>query len=73
MVPTASLHLAWLEAPREWGSGQHEDGFGLAEEDDIETAEGLVKWIGRLVDQSTSTASVGVGQAHHSYRWIVDD
>jgi predicted acetyltransferase len=73
IVPTASFHVAWLEAHREWGSGQHEDGFGLAEEDDIETAEGFAKWIGRLVDQSKSTASVHVGQPHCSYRWIVDD
>jgi predicted acetyltransferase len=72
IVPTASFHLAWLEAHCEWGSGQHEDGFGLAEADDIETAEGFAKWIGRLVDQSNSTAAVDAGHARCSYRWIVD-
>ena len=67
-----AFHLALLEANREWGSGQHEDGFGLGETDEIETAAGFSAWIGRLVNQSDSTIPVLAGQTHCTYRWIVD-
>jgi predicted acetyltransferase len=72
IVPSSIFHLAWLEAHREWGAGQHEDGFGLCESDETETAEGFAAWIGRLVTQSDSTIPVLAGQAHCTYRWIVD-
>jgi predicted acetyltransferase len=72
IVPSSILHLAWLEAHREWGAGRHEDGFGLGESDEIETAEGFAAWIGRLVIESDSTIPVLAGQAHCTYRWIVD-
>lgn len=72
IAPSSKFHLAWLEAHREWGAGQHEDGFGLGESDEIETAEGFAAWIGRLVTQSDSTIPVLAGQAHCTYRWIVD-
>jgi predicted acetyltransferase len=73
IAPTSTLHLAWLEAHREWGAGQHEDGFGLSETDETQTAEGFAAWIGRLVNQSDSTTPVPAGEAHCTYRWIVDD
>ena len=72
IAPTSHFHAAWLEAHREWGSGQHEDGFGLAETDEIETAQGFEAWIGRLINQSDLTIPVLAGQAHCTYRWIVD-
>lgn len=72
IAPISTFHHAWLEAHREWGTGQHEDGFGLAETDEIEMAEGFATWIGRFVNQSDSTIPVLAGQAHCTYRWIVD-
>jgi predicted acetyltransferase len=72
IAPSSSFHRAWLEAHREWGPGQHEDGFGLDETDEIETAEGFAAWIRRLIEQSDSTRPMLIGQAHCTYRWIVD-
>jgi predicted acetyltransferase len=72
IAPTSSFHHVWLEAHREWGPGQHEDGFGLSETDETETAEGFAAWIDRLVNQSDSTIPVHAGQGYCTYRWIVD-
>lgn len=72
IAPRSGFHRAWLEAHREWGKGQHEDGFGLGETDEVETAEGFALWIDRLVNQSWSTIPFLAGQAHCTHRWIVD-
>ena len=72
IAPTAGFHEAWLQAHREWGPGQHEDGFGLSNEDEVETAEGFAIWIRRLVDQSDLTVPVGADHEHCTYRWIVE-
>jgi predicted acetyltransferase len=45
--PTVALHAAWLEAHHEWGPGRHEDGFGLAPGDDVETPAGFAAWVAR--------------------------
>ena len=46
--PTTELHAAWLEAHREWGPGQHEDGFGLGLDDDVDSPGGFAVWVARL-------------------------
>lgn len=61
--PTADLHQAWLEAHREWGPGVHEDGFGLAAEDEVDSAEGFAAWVARLRAEAD----------HGTCRWIVED
>jgi predicted acetyltransferase len=61
IAPTSSFPAAWIEAHREWGPGQHEDGFGLSDEDELDSSEGFASWIRRLAGQSECT-----------YRWIVD-
>jgi RimJ/RimL family protein N-acetyltransferase len=61
IAPNPTFHLSWLAAHREWGPGQHEDGFGLGEADEIDTADGFAVWIGHLGLQADCT-----------FRWIVD-
>lgn len=61
IVPDARLHTAWLDAHAEWGPGLHEDGFGIAESDDVHSAGGFAAWIARLTTQQAT------------YRWIVQD
>jgi predicted acetyltransferase len=62
ITPTTERHAAWLEAHAEWGSGLHEDGFGLLPSDEVGTPAGFAAWLARLaVDRSTE------------YWWIVDD
>jgi predicted acetyltransferase len=61
--PTVDLHTAWLEAHQDWGPGLHEDGFGLAATDDVESPEGFAAWVSRLSAES----------AQGTCRWIVED
>ena len=61
IAPTVRLHGAWLEAHAEWGPGLHEDGFGLAPSDEVDSAAGFTAWIARL-NESKAT-----------FRWIVED
>lgn len=62
IAPTVRLHAAWLEARAEWGSGAHEDGFGLHPEDAVESAVGFAAWVARLAAES----------ARSTARWIVE-
>lgn len=50
--PHAELFGAWSEAHREWGSGLHEDGFGIGSNDDVDTVEGFRDWIARIEQDS---------------------
>lgn len=60
--PTTRLHAAWLEAHAEWGPGLHEDGFGVAETDDVDSAAGFARWVaGLTIRPATATC-----------RWIVE-
>ncbi|GAA1671601.1 GNAT family N-acetyltransferase [Kribbella yunnanensis] len=59
--PSVDLYDAWWEAHEEWGPGLHEDGFGVAATDDVDSPDGFVAWVARL------QASSG------TCRWIVED
>jgi predicted acetyltransferase len=63
IAPTVRLHGAWLEAHAEWGPGLHEDGFGLAASDEVETSAGFAAWVARLAEK----------QDRCIFRWIVED
>jgi predicted acetyltransferase len=60
--PTTRLHSAWLDAHAEWGPGLHEDGFGLAPTDEVDSPAGFAAWVARLADQSDQATC----------RWIVE-
>lgn len=62
IAPTIHLYAPWLEAHAEWGPGRHEDGFGLAPTDDVDSPEGFATWVARLTDESD----------RNTYRWIVE-
>jgi predicted acetyltransferase len=66
--PSVGLHVAWLEAHREWGDGLHEDGFGLIETDDIRSSEGFRGFVDRLLAREASDGGDG-----GTFRWIVED
>jgi predicted acetyltransferase len=63
IAPTVRLHGAWLEAHAEWGPGLHEDGFGLAASDQVETQAGFAAWVARLAAKQNGCI----------FRWIVED
>jgi predicted acetyltransferase len=63
IVPTTRLHHAWLDAHAEWGPGLHEDGFGLAPTDEVDSPEGFAAWVARLAEESDRATC----------RWIVED
>ncbi|WP_422933477.1 GNAT family N-acetyltransferase [Sinomonas sp. P47F7] len=66
--PSADLHAAWLEAHFEWGSGQHEDGFGLLGTDDVRSPHGFRAFVDRLITEESSPGNDGC-----AYRWIAED
>ncbi|MFC9660129.1 GNAT family N-acetyltransferase [Nocardia sp. NPDC127606] len=67
IAPSVDLYGAWLDAHVEWGSGVHEDGFGLLPSDDVDSVGGFELWVARL-----SAASVEGRDGRCSYRWIVE-
>ncbi len=67
--PTAALEAEWREAHEEWGSGAHEDGFGLQPSDKVDTSAGFAAWVERLDGQTRQGRAPETGC---SYRWIVD-
>jgi len=73
IAPTTRLHAAWLDAHRDWGPGAYQDGSGLQEDDDVETADGFAAWVGRLRRLEDVTVVPPEGMVHCSYRWIVED
>jgi predicted acetyltransferase len=40
-----------LESHREWGPGQHEDGFGVGPDDDVNSTRGFAAWVNRLLSR----------------------
>ncbi len=58
------LHRSWLDAHHEWGPGLHEDGFGLAETDEVESAAGFADWVDRLSGPASTDCL---------FRWILRD
>lgn len=72
-APTADLRHAWWQAHAEWGPGQHEDGFGLRDGDEVSTATGFAAWLDRLAGQSDPARTIEVGRHRCTYRWIVEN
>ncbi|MFB6721400.1 GNAT family N-acetyltransferase [Kribbella sp. NPDC056345] len=59
--PTVDLYGAWWEAHEEWGPGLHEDGFGLAAGDEVDSPAGFTAWVERVKAEDSTC------------RWIVED
>jgi predicted acetyltransferase len=72
LAPTIRLEAAWREAQNEWGSGTHEDGFGLSPDDDVSSSAGFAAWLARLTRQSDPAIRPDEGRVHCTYRWIVE-
>jgi predicted acetyltransferase len=73
ILPTKRLHTAFLECLADWGPGQHEDGFGITEDDTPGSPEWFTQWV---QDRLRFTHPVGTPcppQRHGSPRWIVED
>jgi len=73
IAPTTRLHASWLEARDEWGRGTHQDGSGLHETDEVDTAEGFTAWVQRLHREADTSIPPEGGRVHSSYFWIVED
>jgi predicted acetyltransferase len=72
IAPTVRLHPAWLEAHAEWGPGLHEDGFGLAPSDEVDSPAGFAAWVARLTGESDPAKPTDAGKVRCTYRWIVE-
>jgi predicted acetyltransferase len=72
VVPTAALHMTWLQARDELEPGAHIDGSGLLEHDDVETPAGFAAWTERLRHCADPAVAPAPGRVHSTYRWIVE-
>ena len=73
ILPTTRLHAAFLECHDDWGPGVHEDGFGLAEEDDLDSPEGFARWVHDRIRLTHPAGTPCPAERHGSPRWIVED
>jgi predicted acetyltransferase len=72
VVPTAALHMTWLQARDELEPGAHIDGSGLLEHDDVETPAGFAAWTERLRHCADPAVAPAPGRVHSTYRWVVE-
>jgi predicted acetyltransferase len=72
IAPTTSLHRAWLAARDDWGRGTHQDGSGLGDEDDVDSAEGFAAWLARLDAQADESRPLPEGRVPATYWWIAE-
>lgn len=73
ILPTTHLHAAFLECRDDWGPGLHENGFGLAADDDVDSSDGFATWVHRMVRLSHPAGDPCPDERHASPRWIVED
>ena len=71
--PTARLYESWLASREEWGRGAHQDGAGLRDDDDVDSAAGFARWVGRLLREGDTSVPLAEGRVHASYWWITED
>jgi predicted acetyltransferase len=71
IAPTTRLHRAWLDANDDW-AGAHQDGAGLAADDDVRSPAGFAAWVRRLNAEGDPATPVPEGRVHCTYRWVVD-
>jgi predicted acetyltransferase len=72
IAPATRLRTAWLKAHAEWGSGLHEDGFGLRPSDEADSPAGFAAWVARLAGEPDPAKPIGAGKHRCTYRWIVE-
>lgn len=71
--PSTRLHAAFLECRDDWGRGLHEDGFGVTEEDDLDSAEGFADWVQHRLRFTHPAGAPCPNVRHGSPRWILED
>jgi len=73
VLPTTRLHAAFLECRGDWGPGPHEDGFGIGDDDDLESPAGFAAWVHGRVRLTHPAGTPCPEERHGSPRWIVED
>lgn len=73
ILPDARLHAAFLECRDDWGPGLHEDGFGLGEDDDVDSPDGFAAWVRQRIRLTHPAGQPCPDQQHGSPRWILED
>jgi predicted acetyltransferase len=73
--PTASMYETFRDCREDWGAGPglHEDGFGIDENDDVDSPEGFQRWVRRMLSQVHPVDAPCPDRPHWSPRWIVED
>jgi predicted acetyltransferase len=73
IAPTTLLRESWLAARNEWDRGVHQDGSGLDQDDDVDSAEGFAQWVARLHREADLAIPPAAGRVHATYWWITEN
>ena len=73
VLPTTRLHAAFLDCRDDWGPGLHEDGFGIGDDDDLDSPEGFAAWVDDRLRLTHPAGTPCPPEQHASPRWIVEE
>ena len=73
LLPTTQFHAAFLECRDDWGLGLHEDGFGIRDDDDLDSPAGFAAWVHDGIRLAHPAGTACPKERHGSPRWIVED
>jgi predicted acetyltransferase len=73
VLPTTRLHAAFLDCRDDWGPGLHEDGFGIGDDDDLDSPAGFAAWVHDRLGLTHPAGTPCPPDQHASPRWIVED
>lgn len=71
--PTVRLHRSWLAARDEWGPGARQDGAGLHDDDEVDSAAGFARFVARLLREGDTSVPPAEGRVHASYWWVTEE
>ncbi len=71
--PTTDLYTAFRDCRADWGTGVHEDGFGIDERDEVDSPDGFATWVHRMRSQLHPATEPCPDRPHWAPRWIIED
>ncbi|HCB05875.1 MAG TPA: GNAT family N-acetyltransferase [Nocardioides sp.] len=71
--PAPGLHEKFIDCTRDWGPGLHEDGFGLAEGDNLESPQWFAGYVHAITRLSHPRGTPCPNERHATWGWILED
>src|SRR5689334_19715752 len=71
--PSVEWHAAFVDCVREWGPGEHEDGFGLVEGDEVESPAWFASYVEAITRLSHPRGTPCPAERHATWGWVLED